>query len=117
LEYLNSALRVFTELHNVSDSLGVLYAGAHALPYVGRARDGVRLRAAVLQHSRRVGADCRRYVAVAGPSVEALLDGALPATERASAELDGRTLGWAATLELFKASRRPSASRVARLAP
>ncbi|WP_169747902.1 BTAD domain-containing putative transcriptional regulator [Pseudonocardia acaciae] len=102
LEYLNSALDVFTELHNVSDSLGVLYAGAHALPFVDRAADGVRLRAAVVQHARRVGADCRRYIDVARDRVEPRLDAALPPAERAAAERDGRALGWTATVELLR---------------
>jgi hypothetical protein len=101
LRSLRGALAVFLDLSNTSDVLGVLYAGAHTLPYVARASDGVRLRAAVLQHAERVGTEHRRYVHLAGGGFEQRLDLALTPDARAAAEREGRALSWPAMLRLF----------------
>ncbi|MBB6373918.1 putative ATPase/DNA-binding SARP family transcriptional activator [Pseudonocardia eucalypti] len=100
---LQHALEVFTELHNVSDALGVLYAGAYALALAGRPADGVRLRAAVVTHAARRGAGYRRFVHLAGPGFERHLDDALSPDERAAAEKAGAEADWAEMLELFQA--------------
>jgi predicted ATPase/DNA-binding SARP family transcriptional activator len=108
LRSLRGALAVFLDLSNTSDVLGVLYAGAHTLPYVARASDGVRLRAAVLQHAERVGTEHRRYVHLAGGGFEQRLDLALTPDARATAEREGRALSWPAMLRLFSdATRAP----------
>ncbi|MDT7683870.1 MAG: hypothetical protein QOG57_4180, partial [Pseudonocardiales bacterium] len=108
LRSLRGALAVFLDLANTSDVLGVLYAGAHTLPYVARASDGVRLRAAVLQHAERVGTEHRRYVHLAGGGFEQRLDLALTPDARAAAEREGRALSWPAMLRLFSdATRAP----------
>ncbi|MDT7567979.1 MAG: hypothetical protein QOG76_6603 [Pseudonocardiales bacterium] len=108
LRSLRGALAVFLDLSNTSDVLGVLYAGAHTLPYVARASDGVRLRAAVLQHAQRVGTEHRRYVHLAGGGFEQRLDLALTPDARAAAEREGRALSWPAMLRLFSdATRAP----------
>jgi len=101
---LQRALAVFLDQSNSSDVLGVLYAGAHTLPYVARAADGVRLRAAVLEHAERTGAEHRRYVHLAGAGFEQRLDRALTPAARAGAECEGRALSWPAMLGLFRDS-------------
>jgi hypothetical protein len=68
----------------------------------------VRLRAAVLQHAERTGAEHRRYVHLAGGGFEQRLDRVLAPDARAAAEREGRALGWPAMLRLFsEATRAP----------
>jgi hypothetical protein len=74
---------------------------------VARAADGVRLRAAVLEHAERVGAEHRRYVHLAGAGFEQRLDGALTPAARAAAEQEGRALSWPAMLGLFRDTAAP----------
>ena len=102
VQLLRRALAVFLDQSNSSDVLGVLYAGAHTLPYVARPADGVRLRAAVLEHAERTGAEHRRYVHLAGAGFEQRLDRALTPAARAAAEREGRALSWPEMLRLFQ---------------
>jgi len=102
VQLLRRALAVFLDQSNSSDVLGVLYAGAHTLPYVARPADGVRLRAAVLEHAERTGAEHRRYVHLAGAGFEQRLDRALTPAARAAAEHEGRALSWPEMLRLFQ---------------
>ncbi|HEX4359007.1 MAG TPA: BTAD domain-containing putative transcriptional regulator [Pseudonocardia sp.] len=110
LRALRRALEVFLDQSNSSDVLGVLYAGAHALPAAARAVDGARLRAAVLEHAERTGAEHRRYVHLAGAGFEQRLDLALTPAALAGAEGEGRALSWSAMLRLFQDAQDATAS-------
>ncbi|HTF52435.1 MAG TPA: BTAD domain-containing putative transcriptional regulator [Pseudonocardia sp.] len=117
LRSLQRALAAFTEQSNGTDLLSVLYAGAHALPYLDRATDAIRLRAAVVEHAERFGADHRRYVHLAGAGFEARLDQAVSPGERAGAERDGRALSWPAMLQLFSETANAALPAVLAVGP
>jgi len=111
------ALAAFTEQSNGTDLLSVLYAGAHTLPYLGRPEEGVRLRAAVVAHAERIGADHRRYVHLAGAGFEERLGRALPPQERHRADQDGRALSWPAMLQLFSDTAAATVPALIQLGP
>jgi predicted ATPase/DNA-binding SARP family transcriptional activator len=117
LRSLQRALAAFTEQSNGTDLLSVLYAGAHALPYLDRATDAIRLRAAVVEHAERFGADHRRYVHLAGAGFETRLDQAVSPDERAGAERDGRALSWPAMLQLFSETANAALPAVVAVGP
>jgi predicted ATPase/DNA-binding SARP family transcriptional activator len=94
LRSLNRALRAFQEQTNKSDVLGVLYAGAHALSMLDGPATGGQLRAAVLEHSGRIGVNPRRYTHLTGA-------GASPGPATLAAEHAGRAMSWTAMVELF----------------
>ncbi|MFC9897262.1 BTAD domain-containing putative transcriptional regulator [Nocardia sp. NPDC127579] len=66
---IDRALTVFAEQSNIADALGAVYAGAYALLVLDTPQTAVRLRAAALHHSERVGADPRRYLQFAHPAL------------------------------------------------
>jgi hypothetical protein len=64
------AVRVFNDQGNVFDVLAVLYTSAHALAALSLPGPAVRIRAAVIEQARRIGADPRHYARLAGQDVE-----------------------------------------------
>jgi predicted ATPase/DNA-binding SARP family transcriptional activator len=99
LQCLSRALDAFQKQMNKSDVLGVLYAGAHALTVLADPAPAVQLRAAVLEHSRRIGVNPRRYTFLTGAEQwTSSLPTSLPlAAEDPSAPL----MSWTAMVDLF----------------
>jgi len=101
LQSLNRALSAFQEQTNKSDVLGVLYAGAHALTALAAPATAVQLRAAVLEHSRRIGVNPRRYTYLTGAEAEERIFALPPCPESVAAEHAGGAMSWTAMVELF----------------
>jgi len=107
LRSLHRALRAFQEQTNKSDVLGVLYAGAHALTLLAEPATATQLRAAVLEHSGRIGVNPRRYTQFAGAAAVRFMAERPPGPESLAAEHAGRAMSWTAMVELFaRASAR-----------
>ncbi|MFC6012906.1 BTAD domain-containing putative transcriptional regulator [Nocardia lasii] len=94
LTALDRALAVFARQSNIADALGAVYAATYALVVRGAPEQALRLRAAALHHSARIGADPRRYTQFAHPAVRARVDH-LPAPSEPPTEMS-----WPAVVEL-----------------
>ena len=101
LRCLNRALRAFQEQTNKSDVLGVLYAGAHALDPLAGPATGGQLRAAVLEHSGRIGVNPRRYTQFTGAETRRWESDLSIDPESLGVEQVGRAMTWSAMVELF----------------
>ncbi|MFD3595617.1 ATP-binding protein [Nocardia sp. NPDC058640] len=97
---IDRALAVFARQSNISDALGAVYAATYALLVRGAPDQAIRLRAAALHHSARVGADPRRYAQFAHPAVVARMDRLLATELRSDEQQTGREMSWTAVIEL-----------------
>ncbi|WP_433603083.1 ATP-binding protein [Nocardia sp. CA-135953] len=106
LTAIDRALAVFARQSNISDALGAVYAATYALLVRGAPDQAIRLRAAALHHSARVGADPRRYTQFAHPAVVARMDRLLATELRSPEPQTGREMSWTAIIELVGAVTR-----------
>jgi len=101
LHSLNRAMAVFEHEANMSDLLGVIYAGAHAMIELAPPDTAVRLRAAAVEHAARIGVGHRRYAHLTGAGVEGRVERLLPPHQQAAAEQAGKAMSWPAMVQLF----------------
>ncbi|MEV6217094.1 BTAD domain-containing putative transcriptional regulator [Nocardia sp. NPDC051833] len=106
LTALDRALGVFARQSNIADALGAVYAASYALMARGRPEQALRVRAAALHHSARVGADPRRYAQFAHPAIVARMDRLLAAHSRPEELSDGAAMSWPAVIDLVGALAR-----------
>lgn len=103
---IDRALAVFARQSNIADALGAVYAATYALVVRGAPDQAIRLRAAALHHSARVGADPRRYTQFAHPAVLARMDRLLATELHPDEQQIGRGMSWTAVIELVGAVAR-----------
>ncbi|MEV6256727.1 ATP-binding protein [Nocardia sp. NPDC051929] len=97
---IDRALAVFARQSNIAEALSAVYAAAYALVVRGAPDQAIRLRAAALHHSARIGADPRRYTQFAHPAVVARMDQLLATDLRPDEQQAGREMSWTAVIDL-----------------